>query len=76
MADFKDLENVLKSLWTVKEGFGLYWATIKDGKPYNVQTAMRAIHIEMEEALATLLTKKAEKLMAQHQRVLRIILWA
>jgi hypothetical protein len=61
MADFKDLENVLKALWTVKEGFGLYWATIKDGKPYNVQTATRAIHIETEEAAASILTKKAEK---------------
>ena len=45
----------------VKEGFGLYWATIKDGKPYNNQTATQAIHIETEEAIAAVLTKKAEK---------------
>jgi hypothetical protein len=35
MADFHDLEKVLKAVWNVKGNFGLYWATIKDGKPYN-----------------------------------------
>lgn len=61
MTDFQDLEMVLKTLWQVKGGFGLYWATIKDGKPYNPQTATRVIHIETDESIAVTITKKAEK---------------
>jgi hypothetical protein len=35
LADFRDLESVLNALWNVKGGFGLYWSTVKDRKPYN-----------------------------------------
>lgn len=61
MADFKDLEAVLKAIWQVKGGFGLYWAMVKDGKPYNSTTASRAIHIEVEETEAPTILQKAEK---------------
>ena len=61
MADFNDLDRVLRKLWNVKDGFGLYWATIKDGKPYDPQNTARAIHIETEEDMAARLTSLAEK---------------
>jgi hypothetical protein len=61
MADCSDLERSLKTIWQVKGGFGLYWAMVKDGKPYNANTASRAIHIEVEESEAPNLIQKAEK---------------
>jgi hypothetical protein len=62
MVDFDDLEKVLKTLWTVKHGFGLYWASVKDGKPYDASTTARAVHIETEESQATKIGLQAEKL--------------
>jgi hypothetical protein len=49
LVDFGDLAQVLKYMWKVQGDFGMYWATVKDGKPYNASTATRAIHIEVEE---------------------------
>jgi hypothetical protein len=49
LADVNDLEQVLKVLWQVKGGFGLFWAAVRDGKPYNALHTARAIHIEVEE---------------------------
>lgn len=61
MADCNDLEKSLKTIWQVKGGFGLYWATVKDGKPYNALTTPRAIHIEVEESESSYLLQQAEK---------------
>jgi len=61
MADHTDLSSVLKAMWNVKGGFGLYWATIRDGKPYNPQSTSRAIHIEVEEDEAPGIINWAEK---------------
>lgn len=65
MADFDDLEMILKKMWQVKSGFGLYWASVKNGAPYDLDTTARAIHIETEEALAPVLIQKAEKTYGQ-----------
>lgn len=59
--NFHDLEKVLKHFWQVKGGFGMYWATVKDGKPYNATTASRTIHIKVEEQEAAILVQKAGK---------------
>jgi hypothetical protein len=61
MADFDDLARVLKACWSVKGDFGLFWATVKDGKPYDAAQATRAIHIEVEEEEASSIKKCAEK---------------
>jgi len=61
IADIKDLEQVLRALWQVKGGFGLYWAAVKDGKPYNPDNTARAIHIETEEKFSGTLIQKAER---------------
>lgn len=62
MVDFDDLYQVLKTLWNVKGGFGLYWATVKDGKPYDPQSTSRAIHsIEVDEEEASAVKLWAEK---------------
>jgi hypothetical protein len=61
MADFNDLSRALKACWSVKGDFGLYWATVRDGKPYDAAQATRAIHIEVEEDEASSITKWAEK---------------
>jgi len=61
MADVKELEDLLRVMWTVKGGFGLYWATVKTHKAYNPQNTTRAIHIETEEDNATRLTHLAGK---------------
>jgi hypothetical protein len=61
MVDFKDLEMILKALWNVKSGFGLYWAVVRDGDKYNPTTTARAIHIETEEESAARLVALAEK---------------
>lgn len=65
MVDCSDLEKVLRSIWTIKEGFGLYWAAVKDGKPYDPATTARAIHLETEESLATKIGLLAEKIYGQ-----------
>lgn len=63
MADFNDLSRVLKACWSVLKGdFGLYWATVRDGKPYDPTQATRAIHVEVEEAEAASIVKWAEKM--------------
>lgn len=61
MADFNDLSRVLKACWAVKGDFGLYWATVRDGKPDDATQATRAIHIEVEEGEAARIIKWAEK---------------
>jgi hypothetical protein len=61
MADFDDLSRVLKAVWSIKGDFGLFWVTVKDGKPYNAAQATRAIHIEAEEEEAAYIKKWAEK---------------
>jgi hypothetical protein len=61
MADFNDLNRVLKACWAVKGDFGLYWATVRDGKPYDAATATRAIHIEVEEDESAMILKCAER---------------
>jgi hypothetical protein len=61
MVDFHDLEKILRALWTVKGGFGLYWSVIRDGEKYDPNTSARAIHIETEEEFAPRLTSLAEK---------------
>jgi hypothetical protein len=61
LVDFDDLGRVLKAIWRVQGGFGLYWATVKDGKPYDALNTTRAIHIEVEETQAVMLTQKAEQ---------------
>jgi hypothetical protein len=61
MADVKELEELLRVLWTVKGGFGLYWATVKTHQVYNPQNTTRAIHIETEEDKAKRLTFLAGK---------------
>ena len=48
-------------MWTVKGGFGLYWATVKTHKTYDPKTTTRAIHIEIEEESAQHITSLAEK---------------
>ena len=61
MVDFQDLEKILRALWSVKGGFGLYWAVVRDGGKYDPSTSARAIHIETEEELAPRLIALAEK---------------
>jgi len=61
MADFDDLSRVLKACWSVRGDFGLYWATVRDGKPYDPTKATRAIHVEVEDAEAAGIIKWAEK---------------
>lgn len=61
MVDCTDLEQVLRALWEIKGGFGLYWAAVKDGKPYDSSATARAIHIETEESLANKISSLAEK---------------
>lgn len=51
----------MMDLWNVKGGFGLYWATVKDGKPYDPKATTRAIHIEVEEQEAPEVKRWAEK---------------
>jgi hypothetical protein len=66
MADYQELEQVLRSLWEVNGGFGLYWATVRDGDAYDPQNTARAIHIETEEETAARLTTLAEKAYGKH----------
>jgi hypothetical protein len=61
MVDFLDLEKVLRTLWTVRGGFGLYWAVVRDGTKYDPNTTARALHIETEEEYAPRLISLAEK---------------
>jgi hypothetical protein len=35
MADFDDLEKVLRLMWQVKGRFRLSWAAVKTGAPYD-----------------------------------------
>lgn len=65
MVDFSDLAKVLKALWSVKDGFGLYWVAVKDGKPYDLLNTARAIHIETEESNVQCLSLLAEKTYGQ-----------
>lgn len=65
MVDFSDLEKVLKAIWSIKDGFGLYWAAVKDGKPYDSATTARAIHIETEETNLQRIGLLAEKTYGQ-----------
>jgi hypothetical protein len=61
MADFDDLERILHTLRNIKGGFGLYWATIKERKPYDPPNTPGAIYIETEEESAAHLTSLAKK---------------
>lgn len=61
MVDYQDLDKVLRALWNVKGGFGLYWAVVRDGEKYDPATTARAIHIETEEEFAPRLISLAEK---------------
>jgi hypothetical protein len=61
MTDFDDISSVLKVMWNIKGAFGLYWATVKDGKPYDAMTTTRAIHMEAEEEEAAKIISWAEK---------------
>jgi hypothetical protein len=61
MADIKELEGLLKAMWTVKDGFGLYWAMVKTHQVYDPKNNTRAIHIEVEEEDAKRLSYLAEK---------------
>ena len=61
MVDFRDLEQILCALWTVKGGFGVYWAVVRDGDKYDPSTSARALHIETEEEEAPRLISLAEK---------------
>lgn len=61
MVDFQDLEKILRALWTVKDGFGLYWAVVRDGDKYDPLTSTRAIHIETEEEDAPRVISLAER---------------
>jgi len=61
MADTSELEHLLRTMWSVKGGFGLYWATVKTQQAYDPQNTTRAIHIETEEESATRLIGLAEK---------------
>jgi hypothetical protein len=61
MVDFPDLEKVLRTLWNVRGGFGLYWAVVRDGTKYDPTTTARALHIETEEEFAPRLLSLAEK---------------
>jgi hypothetical protein len=72
MVDFPDLENVLKTIWSVKDGFGLYWAAVKDGKPYDATSTARAIHIETEESNLHRLSLLAEKTYGQASKKWKI----
>jgi hypothetical protein len=65
MVNFSDLAKVLKALWSVKDGFGLYWAAVKDGKPYDSLNTARAIHIKIEESNIQRLSLLAEKIYRQ-----------
>jgi hypothetical protein len=49
MADISELEQLLRVMWAVKGGFGLYWANVKSHKAYDPQNVICAIHIETEE---------------------------
>jgi hypothetical protein len=51
----------LRALWTVRGGFGLYWAVVRDGTKYDPTTTARALHIETEEEFAPRLISLAEK---------------
>jgi hypothetical protein len=55
MADTLELEQLLRTMWTVRGGFGLYWATVKTHKAYDPKNTTRAIHIETEEDSANVL---------------------
>jgi hypothetical protein len=61
MADFDDLSRVLKACWSVKGEFGLYRATVRDGKPYDATQTTRAMYIEVEDDEAAGISKWAEK---------------
>jgi hypothetical protein len=61
MVDFLDLEKVLRVLWNVRGGFGLFWAVVRDGTKYDPTTTSRALHIETEEETAPRLISLAEK---------------
>jgi hypothetical protein len=61
MVDFDDIYCVLKAMWNIKGAFGLYWATVKDGKPYDAMTTTRALHMEAEEEEAQQIINWAEK---------------
>jgi hypothetical protein len=61
MVDFSDLGRVLKALWNTQDEFGLYWEAVRDGKPYDPATTVRAIHLEAEETMAKRLCTLAEK---------------
>jgi len=61
MVDFDDIHCILKVMWNIKGAFGLYWATVKDGKPYDAVKTTRAIHMEVEEEEAEKVITWAEK---------------
>lgn len=61
MANTSELETLLCTMWSVKGGFGLYWATVKTHQAYDPQNTTRAIHIEREEESARRLMFLAEK---------------
>lgn len=61
MVDFLDLEKVLRALWNVRGGFGLYWAVVRDGTKYDPSSTARALHIETDEETAPRLISLAEK---------------
>jgi hypothetical protein len=61
MADTSELEQLLRIMWSIKGGFGLYWATVKTHQAYDPQNTTRAIHIETEEEHAKRLIFLAEK---------------
>ena len=61
MADISELEHLLRAMWAVKGGFGLYWANVKSHKAYDPQNVTQAIHIETEEESAKRVSFLAEK---------------
>jgi hypothetical protein len=61
MVDYDDVGSVLKAMWNIKGAFGLYWATVRDGKPYDATKTTRALHMETEEDEAAHIITWAEK---------------
>jgi hypothetical protein len=65
MVDYDDISCILKAMWNIKGAFGLYWATVRDGKPYDASTTTRAIHMETEEDESAKVITWAEKTYGQ-----------
>lgn len=61
MVNYDDVGSILKAMWNIKGAFGLYWATVRDSKPYDATKTTRAIHTETEEEEAAHIITWAEK---------------